>query len=91
MTRCSFNIKMQFMYVIILLSKLQSDVVKARSMIQKLERQILTDYNTISQSTVTEIARYREPPYPVHTVLQAALLLLGEDEQTTEVVTKREY
>ena len=60
-------------------------------MIEKIERRMLTDYNTISQSTVTEIARYREPPYPVHTVLQAALLLLGEDEQTTEVVNKREY
>ena len=52
---------------------------------EKLERRLQADYDTIKQSTMTEIARYREPPYPVHKVLQAALLLLGEDEQTTEV------
>ena len=49
--------------------------------LHKLRRMILD----MDRWTIAEIRSYSRPPPVVHTVLQAALLLLGEDERTTSV------
>jgi hypothetical protein len=39
----------------------------------------------MDKNTMGEIRRYSHPPEGVHKVMQAALLLLGDDEYTTFV------
>ena len=62
----------------------QRDVAKACSMVYKLRKQIGKTYD-IDQTTMSEIARYNNPPSPVTHVMQACLMLLGEDEESIEV------
>ena len=40
----------------------------------------------MSKDTLSELRRYSAPPEVVHKVMIAALLLLGEDEHTTQVI-----
>ena len=53
-------------------------------MVYKLRKQIGKTYD-IDQTTMSEIARYNNPPSPVTHVMQACLMLLGEDEESIEV------
>lgn len=39
----------------------------------------------MDSKTVAEIRRYQNPPKILHKVIQGALLLVGEDEDTTDV------
>jgi len=39
----------------------------------------------MGRKLMTEIRRYQNPPPAMHRIMQSALLLLGEDEDTTDV------
>jgi len=39
----------------------------------------------MGRKLMTEIRRYQNPPTAMHRIMQSALLLLGEDEDTTDV------
>ena len=39
----------------------------------------------MDKRTMSEVRRYQTPPVMMHHVMQGALLLLGEDEDTTDV------
>jgi len=42
----------------------------------------------MGRKLMTEIRRYQNPPPAMHRIMQSALLLLGEDEDTTDVGTR---
>ena len=39
----------------------------------------------MDRNTMSEVKRYSKPPAGLHPVMQASLLLLGEEEDTTQV------
>ena len=57
--------------------------------IAQIEREQATHDTVLAmdKKTMSEIRRYHNPPPMMHRVIQAALLLLGEDEITTSVST----
>lgn len=72
-----------------LLRYLQEEVREAHYQLEFIERmphgrQSILD---MDKKTMSEIRRYHNPPPALHKILQGAFLLLGEDEDTTDVST----
>lgn len=70
-----------------LLRNLQDEVREAHYHLEFIERmphgrQSILD---MDKKTMSEIRRYQNPPPVLHKVIQGAFLLLGEDEDTTDV------
>ena len=57
------------------------DALKSQARITNLQQTALK----MDQKLMTEIIRYAAPPVAVHKVMVAALLLTGEDEESTQV------
>ncbi|ELU09304.1 hypothetical protein CAPTEDRAFT_192522 [Capitella teleta] len=64
---------------------LQNDVREARYYCERLLRlqKLHTSILDMDRRTMTEVRRYGTPPRRVHRVIQGALLILGEDEEST--------
>ena len=65
----------------------QNEVREARYAVERLDRlhRLHTSILDMDKKTMTEVRRYHKPPPRVHRVMQAALLVLGEDEESTAV------
>ena len=69
-------------------SKLRHDVLAARNAVSRRERTAQSKQPSIldfGKPTISEIRSYDHPPRIVHRVIQAALMLLGENESDTSV------
>lgn len=76
-----------------LLRYLQEEVRETHYQLEFLERmphgrQSILD---MDKKTMSEIRRYHNPPPALHKVLQGAFLLLGEDEDTTDVSIRSRF
>ena len=67
-------------------------VREAMCLVELLER-MPANKNVLDmgRKLMTEIRRYQNPPPAMHRIMQSALLLLGEDEDTTDVRTTNNY
>ena len=67
---------------------LQNETREAMYLVELLER-MPANKNVLDmgRKLMTEIRRYQNPPPAMHRIMQSALLLLGEDEDTTDVRT----
>ena len=65
---------------------LQNETREAMYLVELLER-MPANKNVLDmgRKLMTEIRRYQNPPPAMHRIMQSALLLLGEDEDTTDV------
>lgn len=65
----------------------QYDLREARYYVERLIRleRLHTSILDMDRKTMTEVRRYSKPPPRVHRVIQAALLMLGQDEEATAV------
>jgi len=65
---------------------LQNETREAMCLVELLER-MPANKNVLDmgRKLMTEIRRYQNPPPAMHRIMQSALLLLGEDEDTTDV------
>ena len=63
------------------------EMATARNVVKRKKRQaeLQHDVLMLDRRTMSEMRSYIRPPKVLHEVLQAALLLLGEDEQTAAV------
>ena|SRR6218665_112504 len=68
---------------------LQLEVRDAKIILERHEKKSKEKPRAVSlamdSKMVAEIRRYQNPPPVLHKVIQAALLLVGEDEDTTDV------
>ncbi|KAI0210892.1 hypothetical protein LSAT2_004331, partial [Lamellibrachia satsuma] len=65
---------------------MQHEVIAAKNVAEQLHRLAELKYAILNMDrrTMSEMRSYNSPPIILHNVLQAALLLLGDDEQTTK-------
>jgi len=65
---------------------LQNETREAMYLVELLER-MPANKNVLDmgRKLMTEVRRYQNPPPAMHRIMQSALLLLGEDEDTTDV------
>jgi len=70
---------------------LQNETREAMYLVELLER-MPANKNVLDmgRKLMTEIRRYQNPPPAMHRIMQSALLLLGEDEDTTDVRISRQ-
>ena len=63
------------------------EILAARNVVERKRRlaELKHDILDMDRKTMSEMRSYNRPPMILHRVLQAALLLLGEDEETTSV------
>ncbi len=68
-------------------SRLTKEVKNAKKMIKSLERMASLDEAVLKldQRRMLELRNYANPPKLVYHVIQATLLLLGDEEQLTKV------
>ena len=64
---------------------LESDLKEARSLLKKLKRMGKVKPLGMDRIAFAEIKTYSSPSAPLHKVMQAALLLVGENEERTQV------
>jgi len=71
---------------------LQNETREAMYLVELLER-MPANKNVLDmgRKLMTEIRRYQNPPPAMHRIMQSALLLLGEDEDTTDVRTSQSH
>jgi len=71
---------------------LQNETREAMYLVELLER-MPKNKNVLDmgRKLMTEIRRYQNPPKAMHRIMQSALLLLGEDEDTTDVRTHQYF
>ena len=69
------------------------ELIAARNVVERKKRlaELKHDVLTLDRRTMSEMRSYNRPPKVLHEVLQAALLLLGEDEETTAVGDVLDY
>ena len=70
-------------------SKMKHDLISARNTVARQIRRAQTKHVILDfdKTTISEIRSYDHPPKILHRVIQAALMLLGEDEERTSVNT----
>ncbi|KAI0210891.1 hypothetical protein LSAT2_004330 [Lamellibrachia satsuma] len=66
------------------------EILAARNVVERKRRlaELKHDILDMDRKTMSEMRSYNHPPMILHRVLQAALLLLGEDEETTSIWRK---
>ena len=63
------------------------EMATARNVVERKKRLAALKHDVLmmDRRNMSEMRSYNRPPEVLHEVLRAALLLLGEDEETTEV------